>query len=235
VRLAQHGPGPLKKGTVKSVTYTFGPMFSEHTRTVTSSANDFATADSLYDPLLVVAEVAFSDGTPRLLLDRYVNFDESSESTIDDEVAEAISWDQDHFGLVVHAMHTGNPTLLHLDDVPSPFIDFVFEVVNGSVLNVLIDREMEGEIVCSGTGMQRRPTLRLTDEWATAGMKHGWRTHLELRQWLTPEEVTWIKAKRDLGEQIWCSFQEIKLTVRAGDRKQRLDLNRGQPVYPALH
>lgn len=87
VRLAQHVTrdgrggivsGPLAWGTVEAVEYIFGDMYLANTRVVTRPDNDFATTDTLYAPLNVLARVTFTDGSTPLLLERYLNFDESN-------------------------------------------------------------------------------------------------------------------------------------------------------------
>ncbi len=74
IRLAQHGDGPLSKGTVASVEYVLGKQFEDHARVRTNPRDGFALEESLYAPLLVLARVGFTDGTPDLLLERYINF-----------------------------------------------------------------------------------------------------------------------------------------------------------------
>jgi hypothetical protein len=74
IRLAQHRDGPLSKGTVASVEYVLGKQFEDHVRVRTNPRDGFALEESLYAPLLVLALVGFKDGTPDLLLERYINF-----------------------------------------------------------------------------------------------------------------------------------------------------------------
>jgi hypothetical protein len=75
VHLAQHGPGPLESGRVAAVEYTFGPKFDHHAVTKENGHDGFATTVSLWAPMLCVARVNFSDGSPPLILDRYLTFE----------------------------------------------------------------------------------------------------------------------------------------------------------------
>jgi hypothetical protein len=72
--LHQHGEGPLTAGTVKSVEYHLGPMFSDKTMVAADAASDFRLEVSAYGPMLCVAFVNFDDGTSPLRLSRYVDF-----------------------------------------------------------------------------------------------------------------------------------------------------------------
>ncbi len=80
LHLAQHRDGPLSQRKVSGVQYTFGHMFTDHSRVTTRAEGGFAISESIYDPLLVLARVRFNDGTPDLLLERYVNFPGDEEA-----------------------------------------------------------------------------------------------------------------------------------------------------------
>jgi hypothetical protein len=74
ITLHQHNEGPLDCGTVKSVEYHLGPMFSDHP-VVKSDPNDRFRLDvAAYGPMLCLARVNFSDGHPPVELERYINF-----------------------------------------------------------------------------------------------------------------------------------------------------------------
>jgi hypothetical protein len=80
IRLCQHGEGPLSRGDVQAVEYTFGPKFTDHSRVSTEPANDFAVEESMYGPMLCLAKVYLAHGMAPLLLERYINFDGAKPS-----------------------------------------------------------------------------------------------------------------------------------------------------------
>ncbi len=78
--IAQHRDGPLAQGKVKGVEYVWGPKFDEHSQVVTQPANGFAITVDLYGPLVLLARVRLTDAPEPLVLTRYVNFVEQSET-----------------------------------------------------------------------------------------------------------------------------------------------------------
>jgi len=77
VALAQHGPGPLASGRVAAVEYAFGPKFEHHSVTREHGHDGFAVTVSMWGQMLCVARVNFTDGTPPLILERYITFEGS--------------------------------------------------------------------------------------------------------------------------------------------------------------
>lgn len=77
VYIKQHGPGPLTSGRIAAVEYTFGPKFEHHSVTRQNAHEGFATTVSMWGPMLCLARVNFIDGSEPLILERYINFDES--------------------------------------------------------------------------------------------------------------------------------------------------------------
>jgi hypothetical protein len=77
LRLCQHAEGPLARGEIKAVEYTLGPKFSNHSLVCTDARNDFALTVAMWGPMLCLAKVYFADGRQPLLLERYINFDQS--------------------------------------------------------------------------------------------------------------------------------------------------------------
>lgn len=73
IMLQQHREGHLTEGNVESVEYHLGPMF-HHEILKTNKKDNFRLEVSAYGPLLCLAKVNFSDGTPPLELERYINF-----------------------------------------------------------------------------------------------------------------------------------------------------------------
>lgn len=67
-------PTPPEKGTVESVTYYLGPMFSETGTTKSNSGEAFALDITAYGFVLCLAEVTFNDGSDPLYLNRYIDF-----------------------------------------------------------------------------------------------------------------------------------------------------------------
>lgn len=74
ISLYQHNEGPLSQGKVKSVEYHLGPMFFKEPVVKTNAKDNFRLDVSAYGPMLCLARVNFSDGTPSLDLERYINF-----------------------------------------------------------------------------------------------------------------------------------------------------------------
>jgi hypothetical protein len=66
----QHKEGPLTDGTVAGVQYALGPMFTTYSHVITDPRRGFATNVQMYGPMLCLAEICFSDGSPPLLLER---------------------------------------------------------------------------------------------------------------------------------------------------------------------
>lgn len=79
IRLQQHRDGPLAQGKIRGVEYCLGPKFSDHTRVNTDASNGFQIEESMYGPMLCLARVTFTDASPPLILERYINFDGSSQ------------------------------------------------------------------------------------------------------------------------------------------------------------
>jgi hypothetical protein len=75
ISVAQHQRGPLTEGTISGVQYTLGPMFSTYSHVITDPQNGFATSVSMFGPMLCLAEICFQDGSPPLILERYIDFD----------------------------------------------------------------------------------------------------------------------------------------------------------------
>lgn len=72
-RLVQHGAGPLSRGEVKEVEYSFGPRFSEGIVTAQSPKNEYGWETNLHGSVFVVARVKFSNPLKRpLLVEQYV-------------------------------------------------------------------------------------------------------------------------------------------------------------------
>jgi hypothetical protein len=76
LELCQHQDGPLSRGEVQAVEYTFGPKFSSHSIVSKNAEESFAVTVSLYAPMLCLAKVYLTGDRAPLLLDRYVNFDQ---------------------------------------------------------------------------------------------------------------------------------------------------------------
>jgi hypothetical protein len=81
IRVAQHGRGPLTAGEVKPVEYTFGPRFQKRSIVRNNASEDFAYTTSMYDQMLCLAKVYFTNGRPPLTLDRYINFEGARDNT----------------------------------------------------------------------------------------------------------------------------------------------------------
>jgi hypothetical protein len=75
--LYQHRNGPLSNGSISSVEYFLGPMFSDKPFEKTNELQNFRLDISAYGPLLCIAKVNFSDNSPSILLERYVDFPDS--------------------------------------------------------------------------------------------------------------------------------------------------------------
>lgn len=74
VELAQHGEGPLSRGQVKEVEYTFGPKFTEGPVKVQRPKDRFSYTTDLYGSLMVLARVVFQNPIKRpLLVERYIS------------------------------------------------------------------------------------------------------------------------------------------------------------------
>lgn len=77
--LRQHDSGedcdrPLAEGHVKSVEYHLGAKFFDNTVVVGHDVPDFRLSISAYGPVLCLAQVNFDDGSPPIMLDRYIDF-----------------------------------------------------------------------------------------------------------------------------------------------------------------
>jgi len=75
IRLKQHQEGPLSRGEIRAVEYTLGPRFTDHSLVRMDPTDDYAIHVPMWDTMLCLAKVYFTDGSPPLLLERYVNFD----------------------------------------------------------------------------------------------------------------------------------------------------------------
>ncbi|MDD5289225.1 MAG: hypothetical protein PHY28_08970 [Dehalococcoidales bacterium] len=74
ISLCQHGDGPLTQGKVESVEYQLGPKFFDHPVIKKNARDSFRLDVSAYGPMLCLARVNFSDDSPSLTLERYINF-----------------------------------------------------------------------------------------------------------------------------------------------------------------
>lgn len=55
----------------------FGPQFQEHSIVVKDPTGGFEYATFMYGTMLCVAKIYFSDGCGPLVLERYIDFDDS--------------------------------------------------------------------------------------------------------------------------------------------------------------
>lgn len=74
ISLHQHAKGPLSEGKVKSVEYHLGSKFFNSPVVKTNAQDNFRLDVSAYGPMLCLARINFTDGTPPLDLERYINF-----------------------------------------------------------------------------------------------------------------------------------------------------------------
>lgn len=74
ISLAQHRRGPLTEGRVESVEYNLGRHFFGSTVIKSNVEDNFRLDISAYGPVLCNARVNFTDDTPALDLERYINF-----------------------------------------------------------------------------------------------------------------------------------------------------------------
>lgn len=75
--LHQHGEGPLTQGEVERVEYELGPMFFDKPQIKTNSNDLFRLDVSAYGPMLCLARVFLKGQSEPILLERYVNFEET--------------------------------------------------------------------------------------------------------------------------------------------------------------
>jgi len=73
--LTQHSNGPLDDESIQAVEYTFGPQFTDHSLVRTDPQDGYCVTVSMWGPMLCLAKVYFRDGTPPLLLERYISFE----------------------------------------------------------------------------------------------------------------------------------------------------------------
>ena len=115
----------------------------------------------------------------------------------------------------------------HLADNVGPHLDFVFQVLSGSLLPIHIDHQARGHIQCSGRKLQLVPEVLFPDDKPGHDFKYGWWSQFTIRQQLSVEEARWIMGQRPA----WCSFGEVKVDVSAdGVTTHQLDLNWGHAV-----
>ncbi len=74
IELHQHREGPLTWGTVREVRYHLGPRFTNKTIRKKNRKENFRLEVSAYGPFLCLARVLFTDGSPPLDLERYIDF-----------------------------------------------------------------------------------------------------------------------------------------------------------------
>jgi hypothetical protein len=79
IRLKQHREGPLSRGEIRAVEYTLGPQFTDHSLVRMDPTDDYAIHVPMWDTMLCLAKVYFTDSSQPLLLERYINFDQDAE------------------------------------------------------------------------------------------------------------------------------------------------------------
>lgn len=75
--LQQHENGPLSRGEVEKVEYQLGPKFFKQSKVKTNSNESFRLEVSAYGPMLCLARVYIKEKTEPLILERYINFEDT--------------------------------------------------------------------------------------------------------------------------------------------------------------
>lgn len=98
------------------------------------------------------------------------------------------------------------------------YIDFLFHLVNSSILGTKLERSGEGHVVFEGDPQHVGDDpieLERVPEVPGIQLDHGERKALKLRQWLLPEVAKKIiyGAKRDEGREIGFSFAGVEISM----------------------
>ncbi len=80
--LQQHGEGPLSEGSVEKVEYQLGDKFFSSPKVKTNLSESFRLEVSAYGPMLCVARVHIKGDTTPIILERYVNFEEAPNKSL---------------------------------------------------------------------------------------------------------------------------------------------------------
>ncbi|OHC00076.1 MAG: hypothetical protein A3G70_06245 [Planctomycetes bacterium RIFCSPLOWO2_12_FULL_39_13] len=80
--LQQHGEGPLSNGNVEKVEYQLGPKFFKQSKVKTNQSDSFRLEVSAYGPMLCLARVYIKGKQEPLLLERYINFEETPNKAL---------------------------------------------------------------------------------------------------------------------------------------------------------
>lgn len=110
----------------------------------------------------------------------------------------------------VEKYHMGNSGL----NVPEePFLNIGFDIFNGAVYDISVDRHVEGYIAL---GLRRiRGEIEMRGE-SVQNLRHGEVGHIGLRQNLTKEDVDLITSRNNPGVDDFV-FDHLVVTINGGD------------------
>lgn len=101
---------------------------------------------------------------------------------------------------------------------PTPHVIFRFQIFNGSVFPVSIDRKIDGHI--SYGSRRLKGELTLGGKWTTGNLKPRYSTTVEIFQWLEPDDAAMLEAERNklqTSHETYFKFEYLIVTIKGGD------------------
>ncbi|MBI3973644.1 MAG: hypothetical protein HY332_20405 [Chloroflexi bacterium] len=132
----------------------------------------------------------------------------------DDWLVSITAADRNQLSAVVYAFSTG----VNLDNlnITSPFIDFIFDVVNGSVFTVLVANQVAGHVIAPSGLLKDVPELGdALDDESTRRIPHAEKRQVRLRQWLQRMEADAIITKHTPHALVTFNLTNVVVRVKA--------------------
>lgn len=141
------------------------------------------------------------------------------------DIAEKDSQDINSAVQLVH--HVLSPDLRSA----TPHLKFHFTIFNGSVYPISVDRKIEGYISYGEVTSQRRLSKEITVStmWIPKNCPHAQMASLEFTQWLTDEEVKYIKESNSYN--CYLSLENLIINITGGDAYESI---KPQPLQLVL-
>jgi hypothetical protein len=124
----------------------------------------------------------------------------------------------------------GGADLNHLEQQPTPYLEFRFNLVNGSIYPVEVQAQLASGRVWFQSVPLSRPAVATCDPRTL--LEHNWGTLLTVRQELSPEDAASIRAARGMKITLDFGCSDVKVPVRVPVRG--LDLPPGNLSLPRV-
>jgi hypothetical protein len=112
-------------------------------------------------------------------------------------------------------IHTWNPTIDGYDfKSPSPWIQFVFWIFNGSIYTVAIEDAVEGFVTYGDRKLQGQVTR--DSRWNIGQLYRGWTARVKFQLWLAQEDAEFLNAefqREDSNPPTTFQFHNLEILV----------------------